>query len=156
MRDASVSAPLSRLHTRLVLIALAAVLPAIAAIAWVASIGRHAAVERAVAGNLGLTRLAASQLADVFDDTQRLLLTLAEFPALRAHDSRGCEEMLPKILRGHSDYVNIKVADADGSLFCTAAPVDPRLFPHIRDGVWFERAKRARATAVGDYQISAT
>ena len=64
--------------------------------------------------------------------------------------------MLPKILRGHSDYVNIKVADADGSLFCTAAPVDPRLFPHIRDGVWFERAKRARATAVGDYQISAT
>src|SRR5437016_6340163 len=93
------SAPLLRLHTRLVLIALAAVLPAIAAIAWVASIGRHAAVERAVASNLGLTRLAASQLADVFDDTQRLLLTLAEFPALRAHDSRGCEEMLPKILR---------------------------------------------------------
>jgi PAS domain S-box-containing protein len=153
---APMSSFLSPLRVRLVLVALVAILPTLATILYLESAERAAARERAIAGNLRLTRLAASEQANIFDGARRLLLTLAEFPPLRANDPRACDDLLPKILRDHPGYFNLTVTNADGTLFCAAVPPDRSRLANARQRSWFERATRTRTTAVGDYQLSAT
>jgi PAS domain S-box-containing protein len=146
----------TRLRTRLLVIALLAVLPALAAMVYLQAAERRRARERTLADNLRLVRLAASQQADVFEGARHLLLTLANFPLFRSDDPRPCNELLPNILSEHPGYFNISVANTDGSVFCTAAPVDSRLFASATGRPWLERAIVTRTTAVGDHQISAT
>jgi len=146
----------SRLRGRLLMVVVVAVLPIVGAIVYTQAAERRAARERTLADNLRLARLAATQQASVLEGTRRLLLTLARMPALHADDSPPCVELLTRVLRDHPGYFNLTVANADGSLFCAANPVDPRLLPTVRGRKWFERAMDTRMTAVGDYQISAT
>ena len=146
----------TRLWPRLVLIAVIAVAPAMAALAYTQSHERQRARERTLVDNLRLAGLAAAQQAAVFDGARRLLLTLAQFPPLSADNPRACNGLLPHVLREHPEYFNLTVANADGSLFCAGAPLDSRLLASGRGRPWFERAKQTRTTAVGDYQMSAT
>jgi two-component system, cell cycle sensor histidine kinase and response regulator CckA len=146
----------SHLRGRLALVVFVAVLPVIGAIVYTQVAERRSARIRTMADNLRLARLAASQQATVLDGTRRLLLTLAQLPAIGADDPRACLDVLPKILRDHPGYFNLTVANADGSFFCTANPIDPRRLTNARGRSWFERARQTRTTAVGDYQISAT
>src|SRR5918996_1275318 len=134
------------LRARLLLVALVAVLPAIGLIVYSQAAERRAARARTLADNLRLARLAASQQASLFNGTRRLLLTLAEFPPLRAADPRECLALLPNILRDHPGYFNITVANADGSLFCSGAPIDPRVLASVRARLWFDRVSRTRST----------
>jgi hypothetical protein len=62
----------ARLRTRLVVIALLAVVPAAAAIVYSQTKERRQARERTVAESLRLVRLAASQQAAVFEGARRL------------------------------------------------------------------------------------
>src|SRR3989338_5894374 len=146
------NAPLRfRLRTRLVLMAVLATMPALVVILYTQSVDRERAREQVLTDIQQITRLAASQQATVFDGVRRLLLTLAQFPALRASDPAGCRAVLPSILRDHPGYLNIWVAKADGSPFCEAIPVAAGTSSVGRS--WFERAMTTRTTAVGDYQI---
>jgi len=146
-----------RLRARLVLIALVALVPSIAAISLALSIGRERSRDRVIAANLSVARLAADQEGAVFDGARRLLQTLAVFPPLRTADPRECNELLPTILRLHPNYFNVSVVNADGTIFCRAvAPADSRAPSHVRGRTWFGRAMQSRDTVVGDYQLSAT
>ena len=131
--------------------AVLATMPALVVILYTQSVDRERAREQVLTDIQQITRLAASQQATVFDGVRRLLLTLAQFPALRASDPAGCRAVLPSILRDHPGYLNIWVAKADGSPFCEAIPVNPSTSSAGRS--WFERAMTTRTTAVGDYQI---
>jgi len=145
----------TRLGPRLLLVALVAVAPIIAGAVVTQSMARGRARERTLADSLRLVRLAANEQAVVFDGARRLLLTLAEFPPLRASDPRGCQEMLPNVLQAHPGFLTLSVANADGTLFCSAAPPDRRLLVNASRRVWFERVMGSRTTATGDFQISA-
>jgi PAS domain S-box-containing protein len=146
----------SRLRGRLVLIALLAVAPAVGVLALTQSRGRQRAADQTVAGNLRLVKLAASRQAGVFDAARRLLLTLAEFPGLRAADPGACQALLPNILRAHPTFFNVTVTDAHGTSICSAVPVGTGAPGETRGRVWFERALAQRTTVLGDYQLSAT
>src|SRR5438552_13781168 len=118
----------SRLRTRLVLIALSAMLPAMAVIGYSQRSERRSAADRALEDSLRLARAAANQQASAFSGVQRLLLTLAQFAPLRSADPRECNELLPNILRDHPGYVNLLVANAsDRTVFCAARPLDPNV-----------------------------
>jgi two-component system cell cycle sensor histidine kinase/response regulator CckA len=153
----------SRLRTRLVLLALVAVVPALAVIAYTQSSERGRLRQQTHDDALRLIRLAANQQAAVFDGVERLLLTVVQFPALRGSDPGPCTDLLVKILRDHPDYVNIGVVNGDGSGFCSAVPFIPRAkvqelagFRPVVETKWFRRAIETKSTAIGDYQISAT
>ena len=133
-----------------------AVLPVGAAIVYTQAQERRGARARTIADNLRLARLAATEQASVLEGARRLLLTIARMPPLSGDDSRPCVELLTRILRDHPGYFNLTVANADGSFFCAAAPIDSNLLPDARGRTWFERVLQNRTTAVGDYQISAT
>jgi two-component system cell cycle sensor histidine kinase/response regulator CckA len=145
----------TRLRLRLLIVALIAAAPAIAAIVVTQSIARQRAQKITLADNMRLVRLAASQQAALFDGARLLLLTLAEVPMMRASDPRACNAMLPDVLRAHAGYVALTVANADGTLFCSTAPRDRLALANASGRVWFERVMRARTTVTGDYQISA-
>jgi len=146
----------TRLRTRLVLVALIAVAPAVATLILAQSGARRRASERALADNLRLARLAAAQEAGVFDGARRLLLTLSEFPPLASDDPRACNALLPKVLAEHPGYFNLTVVNADGTFFCGAKPIEPRLLVGARGRPWFDRVVARRAPAVGDLQTSLT
>ena len=122
----------NRLRMRLLIVALIAAAPAIAAIVVTQSITRQRARELTLAGNLRLVHLAADRQASLFNGARLLLLTLAEVPAMHASDPRACEEMLPNVLRTHPGYLTLAVANADGTLFCSAAPPERRVLANAR------------------------
>ncbi len=145
----------ARLRTRIVLTAVIAVVPAIVAVLFSQVTERREERARTIADNLRLARLAAAQMASVLESTQLLLATLGDFPPLLSDDPRACSDVLARVLRDHPQYLNVGVADADGSLFCAAAPIDQSV-PMPGGDSWFERTLRTRATTVGGYQTSAT
>ena len=145
----------SPLRRRLLLVALIAAAPAIAAILVTQSLARQRARDRAIADSLRLVRLAANQQAGVFNGARLLLITLAELAALRASDPRECLDLLPRILQGHPGYLALTVANADGRIFCSTSPRERLRFANASRRVWFERVMQTNATAIGDYQFSA-
>jgi PAS domain S-box-containing protein len=144
----------SRLRTWLVIVAIVAVVPAIAATLYIQSIERGGARERTIADNLRLVRAAANRRGTVFDGAHRLLLTLVKFPQLGAADPEACQTLLAKVLADHPAYFNLLVTNVDGTIFCSARPIDPARY--LRTHAWFERAIRTGTSTIGDYQISAT
>jgi two-component system cell cycle sensor histidine kinase/response regulator CckA len=148
----------SRLRTRLALMALMAVVPSVTVLLYNGANERsHARADR-LHDNKEIVRLVASEQARVLTKGHRLLLTLSQFPALRAQSARECDTVLPSILQDHPDYLNLVVVNADGSPFCAGksaasqwlkdAPPDAR--------PWLQRAVQTQTAALGDYQFDAT
>jgi signal transduction histidine kinase/ActR/RegA family two-component response regulator len=140
----------SSLRSRLLLLSMIAVVPAVGLILLTQSSERNRARARTLEDNLRLTRLAASQQAAVLDAAHDLLLTLAHFPSVRAADPAGCNELLPGIVKDHAGYSWLTVITADAFPFCSSSPMDS--LP-LRDRAWFQRVIQTRATSVGDYQL---
>jgi signal transduction histidine kinase/CheY-like chemotaxis protein len=140
----------SSLRSRLLLLSMIAVVPAVALILLTQSSERNRARARTLESNLRLTRLAATQQAAVFDAARDLLLTVARFPFVRATDPSACNELLPGIVKDHGGYSRLTVVTADGFPFCSSTPLSHL---SIRDRAWFQRVVQTRTTAVGDYQV---
>jgi two-component system, cell cycle sensor histidine kinase and response regulator CckA len=145
----------TRLGSHLLLVALVAIAPVIVGIVVTQSMARGRARERTLSDSLRLVRLAANEQAGVFDGARRLLLTLAEFPPMRAKDPGACQEMLPNVLHAHPGFLTLAVANTDGTLFCSAAPPSRRTLGNATGRAWFDRVMASRTTATGDFQISA-
>ena len=96
----------SRLRTRLLILSLIGVLPAIGEILYTQSAERSQARERTLEANIRLTRLAARQPASSIEGAQHLLQTLAQFPALSS-DVASCRSVLRNVVRDHPGYSNL-------------------------------------------------
>ena len=112
-----------RLVARVVLIVFMVIVPALAIIVYDQFNERHRSREEAIENTSRLARLAASEQSRVLEGVQRLLSTLALFPSLRDGDAAGCRTVLPDVLRSHPSYINIFVANSEGSMLCMAADV---------------------------------
>ena len=139
-------------------IALIAVVPSAAVVLWTGGRDRSRARDQTVQDYRQMVRAMATQQTDRVADAQRLLLTLALFPALSAVSPAACEALLPNVLRDHPDYVNLVVVNVTGSHFCVGRRVN---LEHLSLATaitrpWFQRALHSRTTEVGDYQTGAT
>lgn len=140
----------SRLRTRLLILSLIGVLPAIGEILYTQSAERSQARERTLEANIRLTRLAARQPASIIEGAQHLLQTLAQFPALSS-DVPACRSVLRNVARDNPGYTNLFVVDPRGVVECSSRSGEQ---VSVLDRPWFQRAMQTRATVVGDYQIS--
>src|SRR6478752_2961934 len=112
-----------RLRTRLLMLSLIGVLPALGVIGITQAVGRSQARERTLEDNLRLTRLAARQPTSTLQGAQYLLQTLAQFPALSL-DSARCHVVLTQVLRDHPGYSNLFVLDTSGVTLCSSRAVE--------------------------------
>lgn len=146
----------ANLRTRLMLIALLAILPTIGATIYLQVSERRAASERIGPDNMRLVGLAADEYAGTLIGARRLLRTLSVTPLLATNDSAGCQAMMAAVLRSHPGYANLGAANPDGSVFCAAKPMQARLTPTISAQSWFTRVLATGRSSLSDPQISPT
>ncbi|MBE9007300.1 response regulator [Fortiea sp. LEGE XX443] len=141
----------STLRTRLVLLVLLAIIPALGLILYTASEQRRTATAEAEQQTLRLARLVANNQKQVVDGTRQILMILAQLPVVRQGNSAVCDQLLADILKQHSAYANFAVLDAQGNTICSGIPYSGLV--NAADRSYFQRAVQNRKFTIGEYQV---
>lgn len=139
------------LRPRLSLIILAAAIPALGLTLHVDLERRRQDVDRALADMQEMAQATASQYTRVLANTRKLLATTARFVEGYGRDAVGCSRFLSGLKEQYPEYANLKVTDAVGTVYCSAAPIQGP--ESVFDHAWFQRAVRTRGFALGDFVI---
>jgi len=139
------------LRTRLMLLVLITMLPALAMVVDTAvEQQRHlkADIEHSV---LMFARFTVNHHAARIAETEQLLNFMADLPQVRTLDTPNCDALLQSLLYGNLNYTNFGVIRSDGHVACsgvsTSAPV------YLGDRVYFKTAIATKRLSIGDYQI---
>lgn len=138
------------LRARLLLLVLAAVIPAFWLIGYTAIAQREQATQSATTEAMNLVRLAAREKNQLIASTRQALMSLAQLPAVR-RPGGACDRTLAQLLTTLPHYTNLGVAMPNGRVFCSARPMAQPV--NIADRIYFQRAVQTRDFGVGDYQI---
>ncbi len=142
---------LSSLRTRLVLLVLLAVVPALGLILYTASEQRRTATLEVEQNTLRLARLAANNQKQVVEATRQILTVLAQLPIIRQGSSAECDRLLVDLLKQYPTYANFAVVDRQGNKICSAfsngVPIN------LADRSYFQDALQSRKFEIGEYQI---
>ncbi|MHB8410110.1 MAG: bifunctional diguanylate cyclase/phosphodiesterase [Acidiferrobacterales bacterium] len=140
------------LRSRVMLIVLIAVIPAVGIMTYNSLAQRQDAVRRAQDETLNLVRLIAQEQSSLITSARQLLLSLSLFPELRhSLNSASCPRILARILKSEPHYSNLGVATPDGQVYCSAVPMKRPV--NILDRDYFRRAVESRDFAMGAYQV---
>jgi signal transduction histidine kinase len=139
------------LRTRLLLLVLLAVIPALGLTLYTNLEERQLRKALVYEHAMRLSRLVSADHERLIEDTRRLLTTLAHLPAVRDRNSAACSTLFADLLSRHSSYANLAVADADGNVFCSALPMTGQVY--AGDRLYFRRALETRDFAIGEYQV---
>ncbi|MBD2345690.1 PAS domain S-box protein [Anabaena subtropica] len=142
---------LSSLRTRLLLLVLLAVIPALGLILYSASEQRRAAITEAQENTLRLVRLAANNQRQMVEGTRQLLTVLAQMPIIRQGNSPDCHQLLADLLQQYPTYGNLAVIDTQGNIICSGITYSGRV--NVTDRSYFKSALQTHKFVVGDYQI---
>lgn len=145
------SGPFStQLHTRLVVLAIAAVLPAVLVIANDQAIERSDVRARTLNETVRMSEFAAAQQSSVLSGTRRFLDTMSQFPGLRAMPRDACGNLLQSMVAGHPGFVAIRLIDRDGMTTCAS---NPAATASANGYAWFHSLLGSRSAVAGEYQI---
>jgi PAS domain S-box-containing protein len=148
---------LARPSVRMIVLALVVVVPSLAVTLYEQASDLRRDREQEIEHALRLAHLAADKQGAIFGGVQRLLGTLALFPALQDGSPAACNAVLPAVLRAHPAYINIFIVRADGTPFCLARPLPSSVsWTSSASSAWFTRATASRTFAFGDHQVSRT
>jgi signal transduction histidine kinase len=139
------------LRTRLLLLVLLAVIPALGLTLYTNLEERQLRKALVYEHAMRLSRLVSADHERLIEDTRRLLTTLAHLPAVRDRNSAACSTLFADLLSRHSSYANLAVAGADGNVFCSALPMTGQVY--AGDRLYFRRALETRDFAIGEYQV---
>jgi|GEM_PF-870360 len=145
--------PFASLRFRLLLLVVLAVVPVLGLTAYTNLELRRLAAADAKAESLRLARLAASNQQDTIKDTRQLLFALAQLPAVAEGDSVTCSALFARLLNQYPQYTQLGVIAPDGTLFCSALPINEPVNLIPRD--FFQHALQTRDFAIGTYQNDA-
>jgi PAS domain S-box-containing protein len=141
---------LAGLRARLIILVLAAILPASILLLVSSLEQRQSAVDKQRDGALAQARLLAGNQASLIEATRQNLEWIAQFPEVQSDNPEACSRRLEQLLANSSGIRGFAVADMAGNVFCVA-PRDPtRLTFNIAGRSAFTRAVQARAFVMGD------
>ena len=143
--------PFSTLRSRLVILVLLAVFPALGLTLYTGLEERQIQSAQVQENALRLTRLAAGDLIQVTEGARQLLVGLAQLSEVRQASTGACEELFAKLVKQYPYYINLGVIDSNGDLSCSALPVEMPV--NLSDRGFFRRASSTRGFAVSGYQI---
>src|SRR5215475_632592 len=139
------------LRTRLLLLVLLAVIPALGLTLYTNLEERQLRKAQVQEHDMRLVRLVSADHERLIADAHRLLVNLARLPAVRDPNPPACNTLFADLLTRHSSYVNLGVADVDGNVFCSALPMTGPV--SVGDRIYFRRALETRDFAIGEYQV---
>ena len=142
---------LSSLRTRLVLLVLLGVIPALMLILYTSWLQRDLAAKMVRSDAMRLARMAAIQEDQLSDGSSYLLMALAQIPAIRNQETWECNIIFRKILKANPTYANLGLVDLKGNVIASAirlkAPVN------VADRAYFIRAIQTQSFSIGTYQV---
>ncbi|NMG31779.1 EAL domain-containing protein [Aromatoleum evansii] len=144
---------LARMHVRLLLLVLAAVLPSIAIILDMGLEQRREARASSERLALATARQVATRQRDMVSYAHAALQGLAEAPEIGAlHSTRDCSRWLSRVASLGELYSDLFVFDRSGEMLCSAKPVAGRV--NVADRAYFRRAVERRDFAIGEFIVS--
>jgi two-component system, cell cycle sensor histidine kinase and response regulator CckA len=144
----------SSLRSRLVLLVLLAVLPALAMVLYTAVEQRAESVEQVQQRVQTLSSLLAADQEKEFAQASLLLRGLARLPVVRSGTAKACSEVLAAVHQSLPRFLNLGViAGADGSVLCSVVevPEGGRLSPAGMEAV--REGLRSGGFAVSGYTV---
>ncbi|MGH2605732.1 MAG: hybrid sensor histidine kinase/response regulator, partial [Anaerolineales bacterium] len=111
-----------KLRTRILLLGLLVIIPALAFTYVNGMQHRRMLAEQSQADALRLAKLAAASQSRIVEGAHQLLGTLAQLPQSLI-GGHSCDRLLAEVLSGQTLYANLGVADLSGDIYCSALPM---------------------------------
>jgi len=140
---------LATLRSRIILLVLLAIIPALALIIFTDLRVRQANLEQVHEDTLRVAQLAAQQHQLLIEGARQRLLGLAQILQLHRDDPAACVTILSNLLTKDSRYANLGLADPTGALLCSAKPISQPVT--VAGQAWFKQAMQNRDFAMGEY-----
>jgi len=140
-----------RLRTRLLVLVLLAVLPALGAIVYSGVRAQHKAYERARNEARMIDSLVSAAFRRNSQEAKVLVTTLAQVPAVLRGSRKACDGFLRRVMNQNPAMGNIGVIDAGGYLACSAVPYHGRLY--LGDRSYYRNALKDKQSVEGVFQI---
>lgn len=143
----------SNLRTRLLLLILFILLPALALSIYTASEQDSVASAAAQQEALRLAQLAAANQSQFVEGAEQLLIALARIPAVYEGQPEMCSEIFSTLREEYHNYTNIFMVDAEGDAICSGIPMQTPI--NVSGRGWFEKALDDRSFSVSEYDVGA-
>ena len=144
-------ATLRRLRTRLLLVTLLAITPAIGAIIYSGIADQRTAYEQARREAIAFAHTVSATYRQATQQTQDLVATLSQVEAVRAGSPAECHAFVDRILRQNPSLANIGVIDARGYLTCSAVPHREPVY--LGDRAYFRQAGKLQEQVTSSFEI---
>src|SRR4030095_11100788 len=141
----------SSLRSRLLLLVLLALLPALALILVTAWEQRQLAATAAKESALRVARVAASNLERLIEGARSLLIGIAQAPAVQPGNPRACGALFGDLRRRFPIYANLSEATVAGDI--TAPPQTWRTPTTVSAQPYFLRARATHDFVVSGYAV---
>ncbi|CAH2602457.1 Histidine kinase [Rhodovastum atsumiense] len=134
------------IQARLLLVALAALIPAIAFQAWTESEARAVRQRLIEDEALRLVRLVGAEQQRIVEGASQMLGAIGSMPDIQDRHPEACRRFLTTLLRQQQRYGDVAMLDRHGGVLCAAGPPPgPASQDHIR------RALDGDGLAIGEY-----
>ena len=136
---------------RLIIIVLAALLPALGVILWTSLEQRDEAIRNAEQQTLLLARNFAEQQQELTASTQQILRTLADIHNFHDHNYDLCLKTLRMVDERNDVYSHLLIVNPDGSIYISSKGIQDH---NISDRKYFRDALAAKSFSVGEYVVN--
>ena len=142
----------SKLRTRLCLIVLVAIIPALISTLYSVMQQRRRALAAAEDSAMDLAlKLSLSQKI-MIEGMRQNLFTLSLLPQVQMRDAVGSSAVFAKFLNRSAGLTTIMACEDSGEIFASALPFTSPI--NVSDCSWFRRAIETRDFSMGEFQIS--
>lgn len=137
---------------RLVLLVMIAVLPALILMNLAGSEARDISQREAEKNANELLDFTLAEKEDVVGQAKRISSVIAQYDeVVKNPESPECSKLLSRLIKYSTRYANFGVADMNGDVVCSAAPLEMPV--NIVDRSYFKLAIETKDFSIGDYQI---
>lgn len=144
----------SSLRSRLIVLVLLAIIPAIFLFGYTVVEQQRIAAEDVQADAQWLTRLMVAEQERVIDNTRQLLLTLSHLSSVRQRTWEDCNPLLTELLVQYPSYANLGVASPEGVVLCSALQTGRSV--DLSDHRFFQRTVETGSFSAGNYRFDET
>lgn len=142
----------SSIRSRLLLLVLISVLPALGIVIYSGLARLEMDVEHAKENAWGVVQNLAYSHEIAMERTRQFLMTLSQLPDVQNRNVPACNRLFRAMLKENPLYSVIFLADAEGMVIASALPFTPF---SIRDRIYFPIVSRTKGFAVGEYMVGA-
>ncbi|MBI2997093.1 MAG: GAF domain-containing protein [Deltaproteobacteria bacterium] len=142
----------SSIRVRLILLVLLGIVPALGLVLYIALEQHDLAATAAHKEALRLAHLVTEDHKELIEETEGLLIAMAQLPSVRNRNSAECSEFFKALLKHyHDDYTNLAAFGLDGNMFCSTIPLTRPL--NAAHEPWFRQAVQSRDFTFSEYRI---